>query len=95
MTVGEVEYALKNKLGASRDRSGDHIYFYFTDGQSEYTVGKLSHSWRGSLNDTQVTMCAKKLRLMKREFEQFVDCSLELAPMLQLWRQRRLDRSQS
>ncbi|MBI1736007.1 MAG: hypothetical protein HYR51_12600 [Candidatus Rokubacteria bacterium] len=89
MTISDVEYALKSKLGATRDRSGDHIYFYFADGGSEYTVGKLSHSWRGAMDDTQVMMCARKLHLRKREFEQFVDCSLEPGPMLTLWRQRR------
>ena len=88
MTVGDAEYALKNKLGASRDPSGDHIYFYLRDGQSDYTVGKLSHSWRGHLDDTQIMMLARKLRLTKREFESFVDCTLETAQMLQVWRQR-------
>jgi hypothetical protein len=90
VTVGDVEYAFKSKLGAVRDRSGDHIYFYFKDGKSEYTVGKLSHSWKSKLNDTQVTMLAKKLRLLKREFEEFVDCSLQTDQMLKVWRQRRL-----
>jgi hypothetical protein len=90
VTIAEAEHALKSKLGAARDRSGDHIYFYFKDGESEYTVGKLSHSWKGQLNDTQVSMLAKKLRLLKREFEEFVDCSLETNQMLKMWRQRRL-----
>jgi hypothetical protein len=90
VTTAEAEHALKSKLGAVRDRSGDHIYFYFKDGESEYTVGKLSHSWKGQLNDTQVSMLAKKLRLLKREFEEFVDCSLETNQMLKMWRQRRL-----
>jgi hypothetical protein len=90
VTVADAEHALKSKLGATRDRSGDHVYFYFRDGESEYTVGKLSHSWKGQLNDTQITMLAKKLRLLKREFEDFVSCSLEKDQMVALWRQRRL-----
>ncbi len=89
MTVSDVEYALKSKLGASRDRSGDHIYFYFRDGTSDYTVGKLSHSWRGHLNDAQVMMLARKLRLRKLEFESFVDCGLDTRKMLEAWRKRR------
>ena len=89
MTVGDVEYAFRRKLGASRDRSGHHIYFYFSDGGSEYTVGKLSHSWRGQVNDTQILMLAKKLYLGKQEFENFVDCRLDTAHMLRTWRQRR------
>lgn len=89
MTVSDAEYALKSKLGATRDPSGNHIYFYYTDGDADYTVGKLSHSWRGQLNDTQIMMLAKKLHLFKREFEEFVDCKLETTDMLDKWRQRR------
>lgn len=89
MTVHEAARALTRKLGAARDPAGHHIFFYFTDGDSEYTVGKISHSWKGQLDDTQIVMLARKLHLSKREFEEFVDCSLTLAPMLALWRQRR------
>lgn len=89
MTVGDVEYTFRRKLRASRDRSGHHIYFYFRDGESEYTVGKLSHSWRGQLNDTQILVLAKKLHLGKQEFEDFVDCRLDVDQMLEMWRQRR------
>jgi hypothetical protein len=49
VTVADAEHALKSKLGTTRDRSGDHVYFYFRDGESEYAVGKLSHSWKGQL----------------------------------------------
>lgn len=90
MTVREAERALTRKLGATRDRSGDHIYFYFRDGESDYIVGKISHSWGGQLDDTQIGMLARKLRLLKKEFEAFVDCGLEVGPMLDIWRQRRL-----
>jgi hypothetical protein len=90
VTVADAEYALKTKLGAQPDRSGHHVYFYFKDGESEYTVGKLSHSWKGQLNNTQILMLAKKLCLNKKEFETFVDCELETPQMLGLWRQRRL-----
>ncbi len=89
MTVREADRALTRKLGATRDPSGDHIYFYLRDGESDYTIGKLSHSWSGQLDDTQIGMLARKLRLLKKEFEAFVDCGLEVAPMLELWRQRR------
>ena len=89
MTVADVEHALTRKLGAARDPSGHHVFFYYADGTSEYTVAKLSHSWRGHLNDTQVQMLAKKLYLAKREFEDFVDCSLATNRLLQVWRERR------
>lgn len=89
LTVGEVEEAFVRKLGAERDNSGDHIYFYLRYDNSDYTVGKLSHSWRGTLNDTQVLMLARKLWLQKREFERFVDCDLTTADMIDLWQSRR------
>ena len=90
MTVHETNRALTRKLGASRETSGHHIFFYLTDGGAEYTVAKMSHAWRGQLDDTQIGMLAKKLRLSKREFETFVDCTLEVNDMLTLWRQRRI-----
>ena len=90
MHVSDAEYALKGKLGATRDRSGDHIYFYLKDGDSEYTVGKISHSWKGQLNTTQILMLAKKLHLSKQDFEAFVDCGLKRPEMLELWRKGRL-----
>ncbi len=89
MTVQDVEDAFVKKLGAQRDDSGDHVYYYLRHGQSEYTVGKLSHSWRGNLNDTQIMMLARKLRLQKREFERFVDCELTTDQMIATWLQRR------
>lgn len=89
MTVREAERALTRKLGASRDRSGDHIYFFLTDGDADYTVGKISHSWGGQLNDTKINMLAKKLHLRKQEFESFVDCGIERGQLLEMWRQRR------
>ncbi len=90
MTVDNVEAAFSRKLGASRDPSGHHIFFYFREGESEYTVGKLSHSWNGQLNNTQILMLAKKLYLAKQEFEDFVGCGLTTDQMLQIWRQRRV-----
>ena len=50
----DVKHAFTRKLGAEEDSSGDHNYFYFEYQGSEYTVGKLSHSWGGNLNDTQI-----------------------------------------
>ena len=93
MKVSEIKRIFKEKLGADQDNSGDHIYFYLDYKGSEYTVGKLSHSWRGTLNNTQIMMMARKLYLKKNEFEQFVDCSLTTAEMLNLWQMRRQDQA--
>lgn len=89
MDVSEVERAFKRKLGADEDRGKHHVFYFFQDGDSSYTVAKLSHSWRGALNDTQIRMLAKKLLLAKREFEMFVECSLSSESMIDLWRARR------
>jgi hypothetical protein len=81
----DVERALTNKLGARRDPSGHHIFFYLDHQGCTYTVGKVSHSWRGHLNDTQISMMARKLRLQRMEFENFVDCSLDACSVIRLF----------
>ena len=89
LTVNNVVRAFIHKLGASKDNSGDHIYFYLDFEGSEYTAGKISHSWKGSLNDTQVLMLASRLRLQKREFELWVICDMDTPKMLKIWQNRR------
>lgn len=89
MRVRDVESAFTGKLGAERDDSGDHIFFYLKHRESEYTVGKLSHAWRRDLNDTQIQLLAHKLRLQKREFEQFVDCTITPEEVIKRWESRR------
>jgi len=76
------------KLGAEEDVSGDHIYYYLNHQGSQYTVGKLSHSWSGALNHTQVAMLARKLYLKKAEFEQFVSCELQTQAAIDTWQAR-------
>lgn len=89
MTIDGAKRAFKRKLGAVEDKEGDHIYYYLLYQGSEYTVGKLSHSWRGTLNDTQINMLAKKLYLKKNEFEAFVKCTLSVEEFIKLWQWRR------
>lgn len=89
LNVRDVEHAFVSKLGAERDESGDHIYFYLDHQGNQYTVGKLSHSWRGDLNDTQISMLARKMRLQKGEFERFVDCTLDTPDVVNLYLNRR------
>lgn len=77
------------KLGAEEDVSGDHIYYYLDYQGSQCTIGKLSHSWSGSLNDTQVGILARKLHLKKRESEQFVSCKLDTESAIDIWQKQR------
>lgn len=88
-SVRDIEHAFVTKLGAERDESGDHIFFYLDYQGNQYTVGKLSHSWRGDLSDTQLLMLARKMRLQKREFERFVDCTLDTPDVIDLYLNRR------
>ena len=88
LTISDVEKAFVYKLGAQKDTSGDHIHFYLNYHGSEYTVGKLSRSWKGSLNNSQIGMLARKLYLQKREFEQWVNCTVTNTEMTDLWQER-------
>jgi hypothetical protein len=90
LTVKDVNRAFTDKLRARLDDSGDHIYYYYAYEGSEYTVGKLSHSWRGSLNDTQIMMLARKLFLQKREFECWVECTMTNEEMIATWQGHRI-----
>jgi len=85
LQIRNVKRSFVNKLGAEEDVSGDHIYYYLVYQGSQYTVGKLSHSWSGSLNDTQIGMLARKLHLKKREFEQFISCTLDAQSTINIW----------
>jgi hypothetical protein len=89
MRLKDARRAFTGKLGAHEDVSGDHIYYYYQYQGAEYTVGKLSHSWSGTLNDTQVNMLSKKLRLRKNEFEHWVECTMTNEIMIGLWQSRR------
>jgi hypothetical protein len=89
LELEDVERALLRKLGASEERGQHHVFFFYRDGASNYEVAKLSHSWHRRLNDTQVGMLARKLFLQKREFEDFVECTLSADDMAARWRSRR------
>jgi hypothetical protein len=89
LDIRTVKRSFVKKLGAEEDVSGDHIYYYLDYQGSQYTVGKLSHSWSGSLNDTQVGMLARKLHLKKTEFEHFVSCELDTQDAIDIWQKRR------
>jgi hypothetical protein len=89
MRVEDVVRAYRTKLGASMTRSGDHVRFYIARRGRTREVGKLSHSWRGHMNDHQITLVARGLALRRTEFQDFVDCPLSAADALDLWENRR------
>jgi hypothetical protein len=85
LDVHDVERAFLRKLGAERNHQGHHVFFFYSHQGSNYTVAKLSHSWSGHLNDTQLGMLAKKLNLRKREFEEWVNCAMDNDTMIGRW----------
>ena len=89
MKIRDIKRAFIRKLGAEEDNRKDHIYFYLDYKGSQYTVGKLSHSWSGDLNDTQVGMLSRKLYLKNQEFESFVNCTLSADKTTDLWQKNR------
>ena len=89
MDVHEVRATMLGKLGAAEDRSGHHVFFYLPYEGREYKGPKLSHSWRGDLNDQQINWVKKSLLLTKAEFERLVDCSLETEQFYEVWAQRK------
>ena len=89
MDVREVRTAMIGKLEAFEDRSGGHVFFYLPYEGREYKGPKLSHSWRGELNDQQIDWLKKPLLLTKAEFENLVDCSLETEQFYEVCAQRK------
>ncbi len=85
MKIRDVEKAFTQKLGATCDNQRDHIYFYLEYHGCEYTIGKLSHSWRSDLGDTQIGTLSHKLHLKKLQFEQFVHCTLSAEETIDIW----------
>ena len=81
---------LRNKLGATEDREGDHIYYYLFIGESDHRVGKASHSARSSetVQDYVIADTARRLKLNKSEFLQLVDCSIDRDDHARLWYER-------
>lgn len=85
MDVRELRRLLVRKLGAEEDRVRDHIYFFLNIRGRQYRVGKLSHSFRGQVSDFVIADTAKRLKLSKKEFNQFVDCPLSRDEVVRLW----------
>ena len=90
MDFRQLRHTLANKLGASVDVSGDHIFYYLNIQESDHKIGKISHSARGSDNiaDYVVSDTAKRLKLKKNELVQLVDCLISKDDHLRLWQER-------
>ena len=89
MDVRDVRRTLTGKLGAAEDRGGHHVFYYLQYQGEEYMGSKLSHSWRGDLNDYQIDLIKKPLFLNTAEFQELVACPLTREAFFNLWSQRK------
>lgn len=88
MDYRELRTALLSKGEATEDRARHHVfYFVEVDGQT-YRATKVSHGARGQISSGILGAIARQMRLGTQELRRFVDCSLERAEWLQIWRQR-------
>lgn len=90
MNFRELMRTLRVKLGASEDREGHHIYYRLSIGDTDYRVGKVSHSARRSeqVPDIVILDTARRLRLNRNEFFELADCSIEKDDHMRLWQER-------
>ena len=89
MDVRAVRSTFLGKLAALEDRGRDHIFYYLTYDGRTYRGPKMSHSWRGDLNDQQIDWLKKPLELTKGEFETLVACDLTGDDFFVLWASRK------
>ena len=86
MDVGDLQRALRRKLGAQEDRSSHHVFFFVDiPGDAELRAAKFSHSARGRLRDYVVADTGRRLKLTRRELDELVDCTLSGEGFWRLW----------
>ena len=85
MDVRAVRAALIRKLEAIEDRARHHVFFYLDYDGRRYLGSKMSHSWRGDLDDQQIDWVKKPLLLSKSEFDQLVDCPMTKNQFFEVW----------
>ena len=89
MDVRTVRSVFLGKLSAEEDRARNHIFYYLEHNGRKYRGPKMSHSWRGELNDQQIDWLKKPLELTKGEFETLVACDLTGEDFFVLWASRK------
>ena len=89
MDVRTVRRILLRKLDAVEDRAGHHVFFYLDYQGKRYLGPKMSHSWRGNLDDQQIDWLKKPLLLTSREFEELISCSLTREDFFARWAERK------
>lgn len=88
MDYHELRTALLSKGEAVEDRARHHVFYFVEVDGKIYRATKFSHSARGRISNEILGAIARQMRLKIHELRRFVNCSLERAEWLQIWRQR-------
>ena len=89
MDVREIRRVLIGKLSAYEDRARHHVFYFLRYDGKDYRGPKLSHSWRGDLDDQQIDWIKRPLLLSKAELENLVECPLSGEEFYVIWAQRK------
>jgi len=84
----ELRTALLSKGEAEEDRRGHHVFYFVDVDGKPYRATKFSHSARGQISNDILGAIARQMRLRTQELQRFVDCSIDRAEWLRIWRQR-------
>jgi hypothetical protein len=85
MDTRDLQRALRRKLDAEEDRSGDHVFYWVTIDGKQFRAAKFSHPGRGQLGDHVITDTTKRLKLTKAQLEELVDCPMTGERFWELW----------
>jgi hypothetical protein len=88
MDVRDIVRTLKGKLHAIEDSKRHHIFFYFNIEGKQYRATKLSHSAKGQVDESLLSLISKQLRLRREELQELVACPLSREDYFRLWTER-------
>ena len=85
MDARDLQRALRRKLDAEEDRSGDHVFYWMAVNGQDLRVAKFSHSERGQLRNHVILDAAKRLKLTRPQLDELVDCLMTKEAFWILW----------
>lgn len=76
----EIVGALSKKGFSLKEGKGDHdFYFFETGGLTQAIFTKVSRGPKfRTIDDSLVSLMSKQIKLTRRQFDQLIDCSLDL-----------------
>lgn len=80
------------KKGFTEEPKRDHIYFtvHGSDGRKTIVYTKVSHGSGKDISDGLLSAMRKQMRLEKREFEEYMNCSLSKEDYLRILKEKGL-----